>query len=294
MKKILLLLLAFTLLLSGCVGTGDNGKIKISTTIFPEYDFARAVAGDVADVSLLIPAGSDMHAFEPTARDIAEICDSDVFIYIGGESDSWVKKILENIDANKTRLIKISDHVALKSGEHGEYDEHIWTSPDNAQKMVNVIANTLSDIDASNSQRYRDNAKKYCDQIELEAQKTKEIVNAAKSKKIIVADRFPLKYFTEYYGLSHDAAFGGCEHDTDVGITTVTRLIEQVKKDRLTAVYYVELSNKNIAKTVADACGVPMLELHSAHNVSAKDFKDGVTYVDIMRRNAEALKKGLN
>ncbi len=294
MKRIIALLSAVVLLLSGCGVGADSGKIKICATIFPYYDFARAVVGNSADLSLLIPAGSDMHAFEPTARDIVNIAQSDIFIYNGGESDSWVKKILENIDTEKTRVIKMTEYIPLSQNGNGEYDEHIWTSPQNAQKSVTVIADAVCRTDEKNSQQYEKNAQDYKYKIDVLADKTEKIVNTAKNKKIIVADRFPLKYFAEYYGISFDAAFGGCEHDTDVGIGTVTRLIEQIKKERLSAVYKIELSSGNIARAVAEETGAQLLELHSAHNVAATDFKNGVTYTAIMERNAEALQKGLN
>ncbi|MBO5726767.1 MAG: zinc ABC transporter substrate-binding protein, partial [Clostridia bacterium] len=122
MKKVLILVLVFILALSGCTAAKSD-KIQIATTIFPEYDFARAVAGDLADVSMLIPAGSDMHSFEPTAQDLAKISESQLFIYVGGESDKWVEKVLENVNPRKTKVLRLLDVVEIKDGA----DEHIWT-----------------------------------------------------------------------------------------------------------------------------------------------------------------------
>lgn len=294
MKKVLslVLILILVLTISGCAAQQDDGKIKIVTTIFPEYDFARAVVGANGHVSMLIPAGSDMHSFEPTAQDLANISESDLFIYVGGKSDKWVEKVLENINKRKTKVLKLSDVVSF--GDEGEYDEHIWTSPSNAAKIINAISESICEIDEENDIFYERNAEKYIDEIVDVAELTKIVIAAAKHKKIVVADRFPLKYFTEYYGLEYTAAFGGCEHDTDADVETVAHLINDIKKDKLSAVFHIELSNKNLAETVAKSTGVEVIELHSAHNISAEDYKKGVTYVDIMKRNAYALEKGLN
>ena len=294
MKRALLLILICLLALSGCAVSTGSQKIDIVATNFAEYDFARAVAGDKTQIHLLIPAGSDMHSFEPTALDIATIADSEMFIYIGGESDSWVEKIIKNIDTKKTKTLKMMEYVSpIADDEHG-LDEHIWTSPENAKKMIAAISDSLCEIDKENADYYRQNAEKYIGEIEAEAAATKKVIAEAKHKKIVVADRFPFKYFAEYYGLNYVAAFGGCEHDTDADIATVTRLINAAQKDKLSAVFHIELSTKNVAETVAKATGTEILELHSAHNISATDFKNGVTYLDIMKRNKTALQKGLN
>ena len=294
MKRALILILVCLLILSGCAVRTQSEKIDIVATNFAEYDFARAVAGDKAEVHLLIPAGSDMHSFEPTALDIATIADSQMFIYIGGESDSWVEKILKNIDTKKTKPIEMMEFVSLIADDEHGLDEHIWTSPENAKRMIRAIKDVLCEIDKENADYYRQNAEKYIGEIEKTAAATKQVIEKSKNKKIVVADRFPFKYFAEYYGLNYVSAFGGCEHDTDADIATVTRLINAVKKDKLSAVFHIELSTKNVAETVAKATGAKVLELHSAHNISSDDFKNGVTYLELMKRNMTALEKGLN
>lgn len=291
MKKVLSLILVFILALSGCTAANKSDKIQIATTIFPEYDFARAVVGDLADVSMLIPAGSDMHSFEPTAQDLAKISESDLFIYVGGESDKWVEKVLENINPRRTEVLRLLDVVEIYGGAT---DEHIWTSPENAAKIIGAIRDKMCEIDVQNRGAYRSRAEAYIGEINDAAQHTRIVVETAKNKKIVVADRFPLKYFADYYGLEYVAAFGGCEHDTDADVATVTKLINTIKKDKLSAVFHIELSSSDLAQTVAKSAGVQVLELHSAHNVSVEDYKNGVTYVDLMKRNTKALEKGLN
>ena len=297
MKKIISILLCALLIittLGACASPAqDSGKIKIVTTVFPVYDFARAVAGDKAEISMLIQPGSDIHSFEPTARDIAEIQNSDLFLYIGGESDAWVEKILSATDISRVTVIKMVDSVTLINDEHHGFDEHIWMSPDNAAKMLEQIKTAISGIDAENTDYYAASAAAYTDKINSVEAAIRQVIAESDKKTIVVADRFPFIYFIEYYGLKYEAAFGGCEHDTDAPLNTVTSLIDTVKRENLTAVYRVELSNLSVANTVAAATGAKILELHSAQNISAEDFAAGVTYVDIMQKNTEALREGL-
>ena len=296
MKKIIsifLCVLLLSCLFCGCTAPENSDKIKIVTTVFPVYDFARAAAGDKADVKMLIQPGSDIHSFEPTARDIAEIQNSDIFIYIGGESDVWVEKILSSVTLSNTSVVKMVDCVTLIEDDHGDFDEHIWTSPDNAVKMLARINTVLSDIDGENAAYYTARTADYTENINAAAADIRNVIENSHKKTIVVADRFPFVYFTEYFSLEYAAAFGGCEHDTDAGLSTVTALIDTVKHNNLTAVYRVELSDLSVADTVAAATGAEILELHSAQNISAEDFNAGVTYVDIMQKNCQALQEGL-
>ncbi|MBQ0084594.1 MAG: zinc ABC transporter substrate-binding protein [Clostridiales bacterium] len=293
MKRIALCLLCI-LLLCGCsaVKTNENGKIKIVTTLFPEYDLARAVAKDNADITELLPAGQDIHSFEPTLTDIANIKNCDVFIYIGGESDEWVEKILANMKSADFAVIKMCDYVNLvtEDGEEDEYDEHIWTSPENLIKMLYATTDVLSEKYPDKAEEFGINRDEYEKKIRKADDAIKSAVALADKKFIAVGDRFPFKYFTEYYGLSYVAAFGGCEHDTDADILTVAKIINAVKENNLKAVYKIEMSSGAVANTVSEKTGVPVKELHSLHNVTKEDFQKGVTVVDIMYRNAEALR----
>ena len=296
MKRISLLLCLILILFCGCSTPKiEKSGIKIVASVFSCYDFARAVTGEDANIEMLIDAGGEIHSFEPTAKDIINIGESDMFIYVGGESDKWVERVLSSVDTKKVHIFKMTDYVPLLNEDNSEeYDEHNWTSPENAKALINAIANVLSEIDAKNTEKYTENAKTYIQKIDIAAEQIKQTVENAKNKQFVVADRFPLKYFAEYYGLSYRAAFAGCEHDTDADLKTVTELIDTVKNNQLSAVFHIELSNKRLANTVAEQTGVAVYELHSAHNITADDFNNGVTYVDIMERNNKVLQKGLN
>lgn len=186
MKKIFLILISTIIILSSFSGcsiknTNSGDKLKIVATIFPSYDFARAVAGDNADIQMLIKPGMEVHSFEPTTSDILAIQNADIFLYIGGENDTWVKTILGSLDTSKVKILRLMDAVTLykedaitgsdeevkeETGNEIEYDEHIWTSPANAIKMVNAIKDAICEKDVENKTAYENNAATYVSSIQ--------------------------------------------------------------------------------------------------------------------------------
>lgn len=300
--RIIKILLAVCLLLSLCsLPASADEKLSIVCTSFPCYDFARAVAGENAELRLLIKPGAEVHSFEPTPADIMAVADCDLFIYIGGESDAWVEDILDSFGSDAPATLRMFDCVEAVEAEHAhadhdetEYDEHIWTSPRNAVRMVNAAAEAISEIDPASESVYIENAKDYIAEIEqLDAQFRETVENAAR-KEMIFADRFPFLYFAQEYGLSYVSAFPSCSSESEPSAKTMMELIDRVISDKIPAVYTIELSSGKTAQTIAEETGVNVLTFHSIQNVSEEDFSAGETYITLMRRNLEALKEGLN
>lgn len=308
MKKYKKIILILILLLVGCTKTNQEKKINILTTNFPGYDFSRALTKNVDDINveMLLKPGSEMHDYEPTPKDIIKIEKSDIFIYVGGESDEWVKKILKRINPKKTRIIKLIDIVEKKTEEEiegmeeehehheEEFDEHVWTSPVNAIKIIENLEKEIIKIDKENKEKYESSAKEYKNELSQIDIEIRNIVANSKRKELIFGDRFPFRYFTDEYNLNYYAAFKGCSDQTEASSKTIAFLINKVKKDNVPVVFHIELSNKKLAEEISKHTNAKVLELHSAHNISKKDFKNGVTYIDIMRKNIEALKEALN
>lgn len=296
-KKILAIIMCVSCVLCLCScqaePTQKSGKIKVVTTIFPLYDFVRAVGGDRVDITLLIAPGTEVHSYDPKPSDIRAIYEADLFTFIGGESDSWVNTLLEEKEINTLKMYDSVNLIEEHDHHHHEYDEHIWTSPENAVLMVESIFKALSHIDKEKKAVYRENADKYIAQIKAVDSELERLVDTAQNPFILVADRFPFLYLAERYGIEYEAAFGGCAVSTDISIKTMSSLVKVCEERKLKYAYFTEMSNKNIAKALSEQTGVKLLELHSAHNVTKDDFRNGVTYADIMRRNLNALKEGL-
>ncbi len=301
LNMILAAIICICLVLSGCGGRVKD-KLYVTATNFAEYDFARAIAGELADIELLIPAGTDVHSFEPTARDILNIGKSDIFIFVGGESETYLEQICDTAKGKNTTVLRLCDYVSLceehsHSGHHthGEsYDEHIWLSPANASVMISAICSAFCSVDPENAAIYTANAEQYIIDIEHKAAETAETVRNAKNRIIAVADRNPYRYFTEYYGLQCVAAFSSCSADTDPSLGTVIKLIETVREHSLSGVFVTELSSRELASTVVENTGAEILTLNSYHNISREDFFSGVTYLELMEQNRQNLERGLN
>lgn len=303
MKKLLLLFVI--VLTAGCtLNVNEKSSKCIIVTSFPGYDFARAIVKDTdIEVKLLLSPGVDMHDYEPTPKDMVNIENAELFIYVGGESDEWVKKVLSTTDDLYT--FKLMDAVKLlaeeiKPGmendeeiEKSELDEHVWTSPINAIKIIEDLTKKISELFPKYESIFDKNSKSYIEEIKLIDSEIRDIVNNSSKKTLIFADRFPLLYFTREYNLDYYAAFPGCAHETEASAKTIAFLIEKVKRENIPVIFTIELSSGNIAETIKKETGVKVSTFETAHNVTKKDFDNGITYVDLMKRNIKSLKEAL-
>ena len=308
-------------------------KPRIVTTIFPEYDWVREVMGDrfeEAEVSFLMDNGVDLHSFQPTVQDMVAISSCDLFVYVGGESDAWVKDALagsKNSSMVVLNLMEIlSDEVREEeivegmqvsdwedddddhddddnhdsqhchSPEETEYDEHIWLSLRNAMIIVDELADALDEIDPANEDLYEANAEAYCEKLRALDQSYAKAVKEGSRNTLLFADRFPFRYMIEDYGLEYYAAFSGCSTEIEASFETVAFLAEKVNELGLKVLLTIKGDDQNIAGTVRSATTAKdqeILTLDSMQNTNSEDVKNNVTYLGIMEENLEILKKAL-
>ena len=315
-----LALLALLVSLAACTtspapqgGADASGGLSVVTTIFAPYDFARAVTGGAADLRMLLPPASESHTYEPTPQDIIRIRECDVFIYVGGESDGWVETVLASVDADSVRIITLMDCVEALEEEivdgmeddggdgdghdddddEPEYDEHVWTSPRNAKLIVQRISDVICEADPANADAYRQNTDAYLAELDSLDAAFQDAVDAGVRKTLVFGDRFPFRYLTEAYGLEYSAAFPGCSVNNEASAATVKFLIQRIQDGDIPVVLHIELSNQKMAQTISEETGAEVRLLHAVHNISSQDFTSGVTYLDLMRRNADVLREAL-
>lgn len=302
------ILAAFMLLSVGCGAPNvkRSGKINVLCTVFPLYDWARNIAGNTAEVSLLNENGADMHSYQPTAADIVRLHSCDILIYTGGESEKWVAEVIkqtENENLRTLNLIELLGGKAVTEREEGaehrengdETDEHIWLSLKNAEILTDKIAAALSGADNKNADIYKTNAAKYAERLAASDKEYTEALKNAKHKAMIFADRFPFRYFTEDYGLDYYAAFPGCSAETEASFETVIFLAKKADENG-DCIFITETSNGDIAKAVnrnTAKRNKKILTLDSMQSVSKKDIKNGLTYISVMQKNLETLKIGV-
>lgn len=303
MKRLIAALLCLCLILCGCTAQPekphDETKLQIVCTSFPAYDFAREIAGDRAELTLLIKPGSEVHSYEPTPKDMIRIQESDLFICNGGESEQWAKTLITP-ELNTIYMMDCVDTVeesadGIYNAEDGEpeLDEHVWTSPLNAIKISEEICNALCKLDTDNAEEYKMNFAAYKAQLMALDREFRQVIKNSGKHTLVFADRFPMRYFALEYGLDCYAAFPGCSSETEPSAKTVAYLIDRVREDKIPAVLYMEFSNQKMADVICEDTGCKKLPFYSAHSVSAEQFEQGVSYLDLMRINLNSLKEAL-
>jgi zinc transport system substrate-binding protein len=338
-KKVLIQMMAmvvFLVLTAGCgadpekdvpaVKEEKSGKLQVVATLFPQYDFTRQIAGDKAEVTLLLPPGVESHSYEPTPSDIIKINESDLFLYTGESMEAWSQRIIDGMreSGSDSTVLDVSQGIDLVSAEeierehhHDEeeeegteheheheeegsehehqhlYDPHIWTDPLQAKVMVASIRDALCRIDPVNAEYYQENAAKYSAELDELDAALKTIVKNGKRNEILFGSRFALFYFTNRYGLSYEAAFDSCSSETEPSARTVAGLIEKIREEKIPVIYYAEIEDPKIARAISAETGAKLLLLHSCHNVTKEELEGGATYLSLMKQNGENLKEGL-
>lgn len=332
MKKTATLLLSalFTAsTLTGCANTPamDNlDQLHIVSTIFPTYDWTQQILGDTAkeaDLTLLLDQGVDLHSYQPTADDLIKISGCDLFIYVGGESDTWVEKALQNPTNEKRIAINLLEVLGdavkteetIEGMEHShhhddadydehhedheheeESDEHVWLSLRNAKVLCEEIANQLSVVDPTHKDTYAQNITAYAEKLsELDVKYAETVTNGSKNT-LLFGDRFPFRYLVDDYGLNYYAAFSGCSAETEASFKTVAFLANKVNELNLPCVLTIEGRQHKIAQTIIDNTdekNQQVLTLNSMQSTTAEDLKNGATYLSIMENNLQVLKDAL-
>jgi zinc transport system substrate-binding protein len=285
-----------------------DGRFTVVTTVFPAYDFVREIAGTAVELSILLPPGLESHSFEPTPRDIIRIQNSALFICTGGESETWVERVLSSMDAGEAggpRIVRMMDCVHLfeeeavegmqveEEAEEAAYDEHVWTSPRNAARIAERIAAELAALDPGNADAYRRRVGAYTAELAALDTGFREAAAGGSRKTIVFGDRFPFRYLAEEYGLSYFAAFPGCSTETEASAATVAFLIRKIREEHIPVIFHIELSNERMADMISEETGAEKRLLHACHNISKRDFDQGRSYLELMNQNLLALREAL-
>ena len=311
-KKIFRFLIIFICILSiASCHKGDDDKINIVTTIFPEYDWVKQIITDCSniDVSLLMDKNIDLHSFSPNFADIKKINESDLFIYVGGESDSWVDGVLESCKNKNLITINLlnvlGEKVKLEEKVEGmqednnhedheeEYDEHVWLSLKNAILFVNAIKDAIVKINPENSVKYETNALNYIEQLNVMDARYQEMVDNANLDTLLFGDRFPFRYLVDDYGLKYYAAFSGCSSEANASFETIIFLSKKIDELNLKVILVLENSNLETAYAIKNntkSKDQTILNVNSLQSsVASTD-----SYLSIMETNLAIFMEALN
>ncbi len=279
--------------------SGQTGKIKIVTTLFPLYDIAKDISGDKADVILLLPPGIEPHSFEPKPTDVVKISEADVFIYTGKFMEPWAEDIIKGVTNNKIKIVDASEGVKMISGVFhdadepaGQSDPHIWLDFDNDKKITDNILKGFIARDPANANFYiaraEDIKSKFTD---LDGE-YRTALGGCPKKEIFYGGHYAFGYLITRYGLEYFAA-QGISPDSEPTAKDLIKLTDQIKKSGIKYIFYEELSSPKMAEIIAEETGAKMLLLNAGHNMTKDDLERGVSFFDIMRENLANLRIGL-
>lgn len=306
MKKFICLILIMCLIpLSGC-GASENeasDKIQITATLFPQYDFARQIGGDRADVTLLLPAGTESHNFDPSPSDMVTISRSDLFIYTGDSMEPWAGSIASSVGSS-VKILDASQNIDLSETENLHEDEetshshstsldpHIWLDFDNARIMAENIFNALKEISPENEDYFEENFVKLCDAMDKLDKEYTALFLENRDKTVVFGGKFALGYLVRRYNVNYKSAYDSCSSNAEPGISDIALLSEFIKENNIKVVYCEEYTEPKVASTLAQANNAKVLPIHSCHNINKEDREAGVTFIDIMAQNLENLREG--
>ncbi len=291
---------------------GQAEPLRIVCTTFPLYDWARQLTqGASVQLELLQQGGTDLHSYQPTARDILSLTEADLFFYVGGESDGWVEQALAQAPSETRRdlsamelladrLLPVPQLEGMEEEEHHEEeeeeDEHVWLSLKNARAACQGLCQALQEADESQAELFQANGRQYDQALEELDDRYTQTLASASRRTLLVGDRFPFCYLAADYGLHCYAAFSGCSADSEASFETVAYLADRLEAEALPAVLILEGSDTDLASTIiqnTSSRDQEILVLDSMQSVSPAEIEEGASYLGLMEQNLTVLQTAL-
>ncbi len=290
------------LLLLGALAfsTAGAAPLNVVTTIFPLYDWARVVGGEQAEVVQLLPPGVEAHGYAPKPSDLIRLNQADVFFYLSPHMEPWAEDLARGLDPSTILVVEVAKDISMDCEEEGHeacthhgQDPHVWLDPVLAQQMVAIIAEAFAKKDPAHADQYRANAQAYVKQLQdLDARIT-AMLATCRHKTILYGGHFAFGHFAYRYGLDHQSPYPGFAPNAQPSPRAVAELARTMKEKGFTVIYHEELIRPTTARIIAEETGARLLLLHGAHNTTADERAQGVTYLSIMNDNVERLQEGL-
>ena len=274
-------------------------KLEVVTTLFPLYDMAKHIGADKAEVSLLLPPGVEAHSFEPRPSDIVKINKADIFVYTGKLMEPWAEDVIEGVVNKNLTIVDASRGTKMIPGvsrdaeePSGWFDPHIWLDFGNAEIMVKNIVQAFQFKDRAHKDFYGQEAEDYINKLTALDTSYRMTLATCKDRKIVYGGHYAFGYMAKRYGLKYLAA-QGVSPDAEPTANDLVRLVEQIKKDKIKYIFYEELTSPRIAETIAGETDTKLLLLNAAHNLSRDEFEQGLSFFDILKRDLDNLRVGL-
>ncbi|MDR1013002.1 MAG: zinc ABC transporter substrate-binding protein [Lactobacillales bacterium] len=320
-SKYCLAFILITSLLSSCKSSppldsknGQDAKLKVIASLFPQYDVAKQLLKDKADVSLLLPPGVESHTFDPSAADIAKICQSDLFLYTGKYMEPWADRVVSANESSKLKVVDVSSGIELKKEEHDHeeheeeeedddeehehhdhtFDPHVWLDPNLVMTMAKNIASAACEKSPENKEFFEQNLAKYEQELKKLDEDFQKLVASSKRHCLVFGGRSAHQYFTSHYGLECISVIHGCLEESEPSVKDISKIIKFVKENKIPVIFHEEPEPTKLVQSIAEQTGASIKRFSAIHNVTASEWESGVTYIGEMRKNLENLELCLN
>ncbi len=313
LTKKIVLPIALIALLAACGGTDGprttppaDGRLRVVTTLFPLYDFARSIAGERAEVSMLMPPGMEPHSFEPRPDDMLRINSAGLFVYTNPVMEPWAARIIQGVDPNRVRVINAGRGAGYRTvtqdgdadgQEHGHQhagalDPHIWLDPDNVQLMVDNILSGFTSADPVNAAYYRGNASALKSRLADLDRRYRRGLASCEHREFLHGGHYAFGYLARRYNLAY-RSLSGVSSESEPSAARMAAMVRHIRESGAQYLFAEELLSPRLTETLAAEAGVQVLRLHGGHNLALDDFRAGVTFISLMDRNLANLQKGL-
>ncbi len=301
-KSLILTGLSTILMTTGCESNtvSSDGKLDVVTSFYPMYEFTKQVAGEHANVIALIPAGSEPHDWEPSAKDMKKVKEADVFIY-NGIVEGWAEQALQSAANSKRVVVEASKGIDLIQGLHEEEEEedhshdldpHVWLSPLLAQREVEAIAQGLIAVDPTHKDDYRNNTDRYIAKLKALDDTFRETLATVKHKEF-VTQHAAFGYLAKEYGLTQ-VPIAGLSPEEEPAPDKMAEIIQFAKEKQVKTIFFETLVDPKVATTIAKEINARTDVLNPLEGLTAEDKKNNLDYISVMTNNLQALKKAFD
>ena len=263
----------------------DNKNPVLVTSSYVPYTLAKQLAGEHVNVLMLLPPGAEPHAFEPTPGALITLKHANAFVYLSNELEPWAAD-LANVVPEKTTVLKLADSMPAST------DPHVWMHLENAKLLAAQIAQTLTQIDPKHELAYGENLAKLDHEIDELVREFQTALSSCKSREVVHVGHLAFKNLTDEYNLTL-TTLAGTSHDGEHSAKKLAELVNEIKAKGISAIFTEDTLSPRLAKVVAQETDAQILPLYPIEHISKKDFNTNVTYAQLMRRNLESLKRGL-
>lgn len=287
-RKFLFLLLSLLLLaaLFSCKKAGpEDGKVSVSVTIDPLYEFAAAVGGDKVTVHAIVPPGAEAHDFEPKAADLVALGSADVLVMNGLGMDDWAEKAAQSAKNDGLIAVTATDGAELLTRD-GKTDMHVWLSLLEAAVMTENIRDALIRADPNNEAYYTANSAAYCDALRgLYDGYAEKLAPLAGTD--LVTDHAAFGYLCRDFGLDQ-VSIRNLYADGEPNARQLKELVDFCRENGVRAIFCESSASPAVAETLAREVSAEVWVLHTMESA-----QEGKTYLERMEDNLSIIYDGL-